>query len=122
MTASIQSKAYKWDRQSRSYIPATQRSEKFLKGPVPWWWIEKAASLPGSALAVGLALWRLAGAMKSPTVRLANSEIEALGVGRSAKSRALSELERAALVIVERRAGCLPKVTILGVEGEPRLQ
>ncbi len=106
---------YKWDQKARTFVPTVVRSDKFLKGPVPWAWIEKAASLSGSALAVGLALWRLAGAVKSKTVRLANSETEALGVGRSAKSRALVELEQAGLVSVERRSGCLPRVTILDV-------
>lgn len=115
MQHSVSSVAYRWDPRSQTYIPAAQRSNKFLKGPVPWSWIEKAARLPGSTLAVGFALWRLAGAMKSKTVRLANSETKALGVGRSAKSRALAELEQAGLVTVERRPGCLPKVTILDV-------
>jgi hypothetical protein len=32
---------------------------RFLKGPVPWPWIVAAAALPGSALIVGLSLWRL---------------------------------------------------------------
>jgi len=109
----VSSVAYTWDHKSQTFILAARRSAKFLKGPVPWSWIEKAARLPGSTLAVGLALWRLAGAMKSKTIRLANSETEALGVGRSAKSRALVELEQAGLVTVERRSGCLPKVTIL---------
>lgn len=107
--------AYQWDQKSQSYVPAQKSLSKFLKGPVPWAWIEKAASLPGSALAVGLALWRLAGAMKSMTVRLANSETEALGVSRSAKSRALAELERAGLVTIEQRSGCIPRVTITQV-------
>lgn len=107
--------AYQWDQKSQSYVPAKKPLNKFLKGPVPWAWIVKAAGLPGSALVVGLALWRLAGAMKSVTVRLANSETEALGVCRSAKSRALAELERAGLVTIEQRPGCIPKVTIIQV-------
>lgn len=115
MKHSVSLVAYAWDQKSQTYAPAAQRPTKFLKGPVPWAWIEKAASLSGSALAVGLALWRLAGAVKSKTVRLANSETETLGVGRSAKSRALIELEQAGLVSIERRSGCLAKVTILDV-------
>ncbi len=116
MSAPLESLAYTWDHKSKRYLPAAPPLEKFLKGPVPWWWIEKAARLPGSALVVGLALWRLAGALKSSTVRLANSETEALGVGRSAKSRALRVLEEASLITVERRPGCIPRVTILKLE------
>ena len=115
MAELVETQAYRWDHKSLAFVFSPADRVKFLKGPVPWSWIKAAARLPGSALAVGLTLWRLSGATKSKTVRLANSETEALGVGRSAKSRALVALERAGLVIVERRIGCLPKVTILEV-------
>lgn len=108
--------AYTWDAKSQTFVPATQRPAKFLKGPVPWPWIEKAARLPGRSLVVGLALWRLAGAVKSRTVRLANSEMEALGISRSAKSRALHELERASLVAVIRTVKQKDGVADLEVE------
>ena len=60
----------------------------FLKGPIPWLWVVAAAGLPGQALVVGLCLWRLSGAMRSRTVMLGNNDLQAIGVGRSAKSRA----------------------------------
>src|SRR5215813_6120561 len=63
---------------------------RFLKGPVPWWWIVAAAALPGKALIVGLSLWRLAGALKSRTVTLGNDDLQPLGIDRAAKSRALT--------------------------------
>jgi hypothetical protein len=106
-------RAYAWDREAQTYILAIQRSPRFLKGPVPWPWIEVAARLPGKALAVGLVLWRLHGAVKSKTVSLSNGEVEALGVDRNAKSRALRDLERAGLITVERQPGCSPRVTIV---------
>jgi hypothetical protein len=104
---------YTWDREAKNYVLTAQRSQRFLKGPVPWPWIETAAKLPGKALAVGLALWRLAGAVKSNAIRLSNAEVEALGIDRNAKSRAIRDLERAGLITVERRPGCAPRVTIL---------
>jgi DNA-binding transcriptional ArsR family regulator len=84
----------------------------FLKGPVPWPWIVAAAALPGKALLVGLCLWRLSGAMKSRTVGLGNADLMHVGIDRAAKSRALSELERAGLVEVERKPGRFPSVTL----------
>jgi hypothetical protein len=113
-------KAHTWDSKVQAYVPVTQRPVKFLKGPIPWTWLQMAARLPGKSLFVGLALWRLAGAMKSRTVRLANSEVEALGVSRSAKSRALRTLEQTGLITIDQKPGCLPRVTILEVpiEGE----
>ena len=35
--------------------PRHKPGEKFLKGPIPWPWIESAGALPGKALAIGLA-------------------------------------------------------------------
>jgi hypothetical protein len=105
--------AYAWDRKAKTYVLAAERSQRFLKGPVPWPWIEVAAKLPGKALALGIALWRLAGAVKSQTVRLSNAEVAALGIDRNSKSRALRDLERAGLITVERRPGCSPRVTIV---------
>jgi hypothetical protein len=101
-----------WDKERKEYVPAS-RSNKFLKGPVPWEWISEAAKLPGKALHVGLALWRLKGAMKSDTVRLGNSEVAALGVDRNAKSRALKHLQERGLITVKQEPGKLPVVTLI---------
>jgi DNA-binding transcriptional ArsR family regulator len=108
----IEEVAYDWDRRAQRFVPA-RRTERFLKGPVPMSWLAAAARLPGKALAVGIALWRLAGATKSQTILLSTTEVVPLGVDRNAKSRALRVLEQAGLVSVERRPGRLPRVTIL---------
>jgi hypothetical protein len=84
----------------------------FLKGPVPWPWIIAAAALPGRALVVGLCLWRLAGALKSRTVKLGNADLKPLGVDRAAKSRALAVLECAGLIEVAREPSRFPTVTL----------
>jgi hypothetical protein len=108
-----------WDKESGSFVPAASQpkplSEKFLKGPVQWSWIERASRLPGKSLNVGLCLWRLAGATKSKIVKLSNSEVAALGVDCHAKLRALKQLEAAGLIQVERHRGSFPRVTILKV-------
>jgi hypothetical protein len=88
------------------------RSGLYLKGPVPWEWLTAAAGLPGKALIVGLCLWRLAGAMKSRTVTLGNADLEALGVDRAAKSRAVTALEGAGLITVARAPSRFPAVTL----------
>lgn len=106
-----------WDGNSGLFVAAAKLNvpTKFLKGPVPWKWIEAAAQLPGKSLAVGLCIWRLAGAMRSDTIRLSNKECEALGVSRYAKSRALKHLGSANLIAVERHQGRFPRITILQV-------
>jgi hypothetical protein len=85
---------------------------RFLKGPVPWHWIVVAAALPGSALLIGLCLWRLAGAVKCKTISLGNADLRPLGIDRASKSRALRALEGAGLIEVVRERGRFPKVTL----------
>ena len=108
---------YVWDKKNKTFVPAgseqNSRSEKFLKGPVPWSWIKRANRLPGKSLAVGLCLWRLAGATRSMTIKLSNGEVAALGIDRYAKSRALKHLEAAGLVKVDHHRGRFPRVTIV---------
>jgi DNA-binding MarR family transcriptional regulator len=106
-----------WDKERRTFVPADRQKQsplaKFLKGPIPWSWIEQASRLSGKSLAVGLCLWRLASATKFKTVKLSNSEVAALGIDRHAKTRALKKLEAAGLIEVIHHRGRFPRVTIL---------
>lgn len=86
---------------------------RYLKGPIPWNWVLRASMLLGKALIIGLCLWRISSATKSKTVVLGNRELEPLGIGRSAKSRALAELEGAGLIRTERRPGRWSEITLL---------
>ena len=89
----------------------------FLKGPVPWPWLMRAAQLPGQAFKVGVAIWHLAGLKKKHTVALSLTSLdEELAVHRDAARRGLCALEEAGLVSVERHAGRKPIVTILGAD------
>jgi len=89
--------------------PRHEHGEKFLKGPLPWQWIEAAGALPGKALAVGLAVWQKAGVQNERTVPL---NLSRLGISRCTAQRALHALEMAKLVSVEHRAGRPPLVTL----------
>jgi hypothetical protein len=91
------------------------RYRSYLKGPVPWGWLQSASRLGGKALAVGVAIWRLSGIKKAPTVKLSLSTLD-MGFDRSNASRALVALERAGLVTVVRAPGCSPLITIIDVE------
>jgi hypothetical protein len=94
-------------------LPKPQPNERFLKGPIPWSWLAKAASQPGRALAVALHLWLWAGMTKSREITVSVSALAELGVGRNAAYRALSSLERANLITVVRHVGRKPRVTLL---------
>ena len=107
----------------RSVMPAskTQRpprhrvGEEFLKGPIPLPWLQRAATLPGKALATSLALWFMAGLTKNRTVKLSRAVAERFNVGRKATARCLRLLENADLVSVKRHPGRCPVVTILEI-------
>ncbi|MBY0459213.1 MAG: hypothetical protein K2V38_17930 [Gemmataceae bacterium] len=89
--------------------PRHALGEKFLRGPIPWAWLERAGLLPGKALVVGLAIWREAGIHKERTVPL---NLSNLSIPRRTAHRALKELVRARLVSVGHRDGRPPLITL----------
>ncbi len=95
------------------HLPRHERGEKFLKGPVPLYWLEKAACLPGRSCQVAIALWFLAGLTQSNSVPLKSSLLRSFGVDRAAKYRAIKWLESKDLISVKRHKGRNPIVTIL---------
>ena len=88
-------------RQPRQKPPHHRSGEKFLKGPIPFNWLCRAAQLPGKSLQVALAIWFLAGLNKSATVRLGQSVLNEFGVDRHSKSRALAQLMNARLISIQ---------------------
>ena len=97
----------------QSGLPRHQQGELFLKGPIPWQWLERAAQLPGKTLHVAITLWQRAGMGKSNRLKLSTKVLDGMGVDRYAKRRALTALEGAGLVSVERHHGKNPIVTLL---------
>jgi hypothetical protein len=83
---------------------------------IPIGWLSAAARLPGKSLHTGVALWCEAGSATSKTIPLSNVFSLDFGVDRNAKYRALTWLERAGLVTVERKLGRAPVVTIVRPE------
>lgn len=97
----------------RPQAPRHHPGEPFLKGPVPWSWLERAMQLPGKALAVGLVAWHLRGMRQSNTFRLAPSKLRSAGLSPRVARRGLKALEGAGLVAVDRHRGCAPDLTLL---------
>ncbi len=87
--------------------------EPFLSGPIPWAWLQAAASLPGRSLAVGLVIWREAFCRKLRTVHLTLARCATLGVSQKAARRAVRALEARGLIRITRTPGCALTVTIL---------
>lgn len=98
----------------------TRQVGMFLRGPIPWWWLQVAMTLPRPALAVGIAIWLQAG-LRSSTKGL-SVNLSRVGVERTGASRGLKSLEKAGLVEADRRPGRVPIVTLIlrrsGTKGE----
>jgi hypothetical protein len=91
----------------------------FLKGPIPGAWLSRIFAMPawtsGRALRVGLALWYRVGVKMSRTVKPTWETWRLFGISPDAARRGLADLEGVGLVVVDRRPGCCPVVTILDV-------
>jgi hypothetical protein len=96
--------------------PRHRKGEPFLKGPISWPWLVRAAQLPGKSLHVALLLWREAGCRKSRTVRFCLSHAEGMGMHFYTARRALRRLAIAGLVEINRQPGRGLEVTLLEVD------
>ena len=95
---------------------------EFLRGAIPLSWLGRACRLPGAkVVAVALAVWFLSGLRGTrESLPLTGAALRRFGVDdRSAKYRALKELERAGLIRVDRRQGKNPLVTVLDAGDGP---
>jgi len=93
--------------------PCHRAGEKFLKGPIPWRWVELACRLPGQALAIGLILWQEAGCRKARKVSFRLSQARPLGMHPDTARRGLRALQAAKLVTIHRQPGRCLSVTLL---------
>jgi hypothetical protein len=97
----------------RQMPPKHSKGEKFLKGPIPWIWLSKAAQQPGKALHVAIVIWFLAGINKNRSIKLSNKILREFGVKRHSGYRGLRTLESIGLISVKRQRGRNSIVTIL---------
>lgn len=97
-----------------SQFTARAITKKFIKGPIPFDWLQTANALPGKAGQVGIALWFLVGVKKSSTVKITAEAERLAGCTRQTFAKGLAALESAGLVAVERKPGQKSTVTVLG--------
>src|SRR5262249_25477437 len=96
----------------RKRPPRHRPGERFLKGPIPWTWLEPAGRLRGRALQVALVLWQEAGCTNSRTVRLCLKGQLPMGLNRQSARRGLRFLGDAGLVMVRSLPGRGLEVTL----------
>lgn len=112
----IETEKLAWNFEAQRFDPLVSDNGPglFIRlGHVPMDWLVTASNLPGKALAVGLAIWALAIAVKKQTIMLTPKAMDAFEIGAAAKSRAITHLVCAELISVERRRGRFPLVTLI---------
>ncbi len=75
--------------------------------------LQRAARLPGRALHVYLAIRHRCDLRREQRVTLPAAYLQAFGIGKDVKRRALAELETAGLIRVERLVGRTARVTLV---------
>ena len=85
----------------------------FVIVPVIWWQALIRMQATGSTLWVALLLLDKARRTPYPLVKLSNVAAKAVGVSRSSKARAISQLRKAGLIIVQDRPRRSPIVKVM---------
>jgi len=94
-------------------LVASTKKDFFLRGPIPLDWLSAAAQLPGKTLNVGVALWWLKGMAGSNPFKLTRTALKRMNVERDAARQGLLRLEQGGLILVKRKPGQRPTVSIL---------
>lgn len=92
-------------------IQKHRNTGKFVKGPIPLWWLQRATKCSPSAVTVGMLLFHLDG-MGRTDITISNEFAKRFGLSRNTKTKALRLLEQAGLVKL-RRSGQRVVVTLL---------
>lgn len=101
------------DEGSGVVLPRHAAGELFLRGPIPFGWLEAASRCGGKALHVGLCIWHHAFMQKSGRVSVSMTRAAArMGFDRTTALRALKSLERAGLAELDCLPGRSPVVTL----------
>jgi hypothetical protein len=97
----------------RAVIPrALQRRRRHFIS-VPMVWFERLAGASGQTYRVALCLLYLGWRARGEPIQLANGLLQVDDVSRHSKWRALDELERRGLVVIERRPRRSPIIKLL---------
>jgi hypothetical protein len=101
-------------RQKSAARSSDEQKDPFVK--LPLWWANAAAKATKTPRAVvWVALVYTAWRKRSLTFSLPNGQLKKLGVSREVKRRALRDLEKAGLIVVDRRHGKSPQVVIVAL-------
>ena len=95
----------------RTHAPL--RAGRFLRGPIPWGDLSKAAAVGGKALALFVVIHHQCALRRSRTVKLPSSLLAELCIGRKAAANALDRLESVGLITVQHHNKSKPVITLV---------
>jgi hypothetical protein len=96
-------------------ITPSKNSKLFLKGPIPFVWLQKANSLGGSTGIVATGLWFYVGINKSRYFKVESKLEQFTGHTRQTRQNALKRLDAAGLIKLTNHDGSYPYVEVLDV-------
>ena len=89
----------------------------YLRGPIPWLWIQRAINLGESALATGLAVWHLRALNGAATFTASLYQLRKwTRLSEKATRSGRQRLEEAGLLSIERPAGQSPVITVIDLK------
>ena len=99
-------------------LPKHKQGERFVRGPIPCDWLQRALACGGKSCNLALALWWRAGMQRCNPIRLTRQVARDFNISPRCVRRLLSKFERAGLVQVARKRGRGPQVVLLNPSGE----
>ena len=110
-----------WGEKGYSEAPSPPKTGRgFIKGPLPLPWLQATMPLSCKTLHLALAIWYLAGLnRRTDNLMLSPKVVRSFGVSRDAQYDGLHRLEAQGLILVSRRPGQAPHVTLLSLDGPP---
>jgi hypothetical protein len=106
------------DAETRTVGPASGKSAQrgqFIP-PIPTEWFTAAVQLPGKALAVAAIIHFEAAKQHTREIKLTGRMTENFNIRQMARQRAIAALEAAGLILIERKRGSSPMVTIIDLD------
>lgn len=92
----------------------TNRSQKlFIKGPIPFDWLQRANAIGGSTGIVAVALWFYAGLSGNKHFKVDSRLDQLCGLTRQTRDHILQRLGYRGLIRLSKRRGSYPTVEIL---------
>jgi hypothetical protein len=102
----------KFTERGSSAQGSSSRRRQFIP-TIPFEWFKTVAALPGKACAVGIIARFEAAKRRSAQLKFTRYMTESVGIDRMSRQRALTTLEAAGLIQVERKSGASPMVKIV---------